>query len=55
MFNNSVTLKNEATADGANDVMEISGDEDEVDESTENGENPVGEGEASTENSESTE
>lgn len=55
MFNNSVTLKNEATADGANDVMEISGDEDEVDESTENGDNPVGEGEASTENSESTE
>ncbi len=55
MFNNSVTLKNEATADGANDVMEISGDEDEVDESTENGENPVGEGEASKENSESTE
>jgi len=55
MFNNSVTLKNEATADGANDVMEISGDEDEVDESTENGENPVGEGDASTENSESTE
>lgn len=55
MFNNSVTLKNEATADGANDVMEISGDEDEVDESTENGENPVGKGEASTENSESTE